>query len=614
MRPPEEVKKELVRRWLAKADQDIRAGEALLAADRPFSYPVCFHSQQAAEKYLKALLTWHQIEFPKTHAIEQLLALLRPTLPDVASSLGEAAVLTWDTVAGPPDLRWITIQVADSQGAASRQRFPLETVPPTAPRIVNTPPVTASAGIEYRYNVQVSDQTGTPISYTLTAAPSGMTRPDPTSNPQLITWTPTCEQAGQVTAGGPCEPANPPVLGVQHQFTVRVQNGLGVDHERTFTVLAVDPKQGDLLPPRISVDLGIPDGDDTPINVEMEIKVTITDDLKVVGQDVRLTDASGTTDYLSGQTLTWADTSGSVLEQYEYGDFGRPTIYAPDGSVRAASAVGNPYLFTGRYWDPETGLYYYRSRYYDPRAGRFTSRDWGGAWADLLNLGNAYTYVASNPWTLLDPYGLESVAAYPSNEGGRGGRYATTTELRQAAQTYDIPLEVTSTSDLVAKLEDLSSRGIQLDSLHILGHGKPGYQQIGADIVDVTADPVTKSNLKRIGDLIDPKGTIELWGCNVGKDPEGRQFVTWMATVTNRQTTAYADYTRFYKDKNDMNKSIRLFISGIRAALGLETTRESVFYNHGSKVIEAPRAKTQSSGAGLPRGSGIPKSSGTGVK
>jgi HEPN domain-containing protein len=84
----------LVRQWLAKTDDDIRACEALLAADPPFLYPVCFHAQQAAEKYLKALLTWHQIEFPKTHAIEQLLALLKPTLPDVASTLREAVILT----------------------------------------------------------------------------------------------------------------------------------------------------------------------------------------------------------------------------------------------------------------------------------------------------------------------------------------------------------------------------------------------------------------------------------------------------------------------------------------------------------------------------------------
>ena len=94
MRPPEQVKMELVRQWLAKADQGIQAGEALLAADPPFLYPACFHAQQAAEKYLKALLTWHQIEFPKTHAIEQLLDLLEPTVPDIASGISDAAALT----------------------------------------------------------------------------------------------------------------------------------------------------------------------------------------------------------------------------------------------------------------------------------------------------------------------------------------------------------------------------------------------------------------------------------------------------------------------------------------------------------------------------------------
>lgn len=94
MRPPDEVKKEIARQWLAKAEQDITSAEALLSQNPPLLYPSCFHAQQAAEKYLKALLTWHQIEFPKTHAIEQLLDLLKDTDTEIASSLRDAVVLT----------------------------------------------------------------------------------------------------------------------------------------------------------------------------------------------------------------------------------------------------------------------------------------------------------------------------------------------------------------------------------------------------------------------------------------------------------------------------------------------------------------------------------------
>ena len=32
------------------------------------------------------------------------------------------------------------------------------------------------------------------------------------------------------------------------------------------------------------------------------------------------------------------------------------------------------YAFTGREWDPETGLYYYRARYYDPKVGAVHQR------------------------------------------------------------------------------------------------------------------------------------------------------------------------------------------------------------------------------------------------
>ena len=94
MRPPDEVKREIVRQWLAKAEQDITSVKALFSQDPPLLHPSCFHAQQAAEKYLKAHLTWHQIEFPKTYAIEQLLDLVKGAEPETASSLRNAVALT----------------------------------------------------------------------------------------------------------------------------------------------------------------------------------------------------------------------------------------------------------------------------------------------------------------------------------------------------------------------------------------------------------------------------------------------------------------------------------------------------------------------------------------
>ena len=44
-------------------------------------------------------------------------------------------------------------------------------------------------------------------------------------------------------------------------------------------------------------------------------------------------------------------------------------------SANRVSDVNNPYMFTGRRFDPETALYYYRARYYAPDIGRFLQTD-----------------------------------------------------------------------------------------------------------------------------------------------------------------------------------------------------------------------------------------------
>ena len=63
----------------------------------------------------------------------------------------------------------------------------------------------------------------------------------------------------------------------------------------------------------------------------------------------------------------------------------------------------------------ETGYYYFRNRYLDPALGRFASRDPLGMWGDAKNLGNGYTYAASNPWSMVDPFGLCSGNSFWGN-------------------------------------------------------------------------------------------------------------------------------------------------------------------------------------------------------
>ncbi len=95
MKPPdEEVVHKIVGDWLRKADLDIKSAEALLSQDPPLLHPSCFHSQQAAEKYLKAYLTWRQVEFPKTHSIREILNLVRTVDEELAANLQPAAALT----------------------------------------------------------------------------------------------------------------------------------------------------------------------------------------------------------------------------------------------------------------------------------------------------------------------------------------------------------------------------------------------------------------------------------------------------------------------------------------------------------------------------------------
>ncbi|RLG33490.1 hypothetical protein DRN97_04920 [Methanosarcinales archaeon] len=98
-------------------------------------------------------------------------------------------------------------------------------------------------------------------------------------------------------------------------------------------------------------------------------------------------------DYL-GSVVAITDEEGNIVVRYTYDAWG--TIVSTTGSN-----IKNPYRYTGREYDSESGLYYYRARYYNSVIGRFLQRDPIGAEGGV----NLYVYVNDDPINALDPTG-----------------------------------------------------------------------------------------------------------------------------------------------------------------------------------------------------------------
>ena len=65
-----------VRRWLRFAEEDLIAARILLREQQAAPRHVCWLAQQAAEKALKAVFVFLQLDFPRTHSLDRLRNLL----------------------------------------------------------------------------------------------------------------------------------------------------------------------------------------------------------------------------------------------------------------------------------------------------------------------------------------------------------------------------------------------------------------------------------------------------------------------------------------------------------------------------------------------------------
>jgi RHS repeat-associated protein len=129
-----------------------------------------------------------------------------------------------------------------------------------------------------------------------------------------------------------------------------------------------------------------------------------------------------------GNVVALLNGSGTVVEKYTYDAFGKPTILSASGTQLTTSAVGNRFMFQGREYLSELGLYDYRHRVYHPGLGRFLQVDPLGLQTEGAKLSagqkalffggqapeafsgsemNLFRYCGDDPVDESDPMGLE---------------------------------------------------------------------------------------------------------------------------------------------------------------------------------------------------------------
>jgi len=114
-----------------------------------------------------------------------------------------------------------------------------------------------------------------------------------------------------------------------------------------------------------------------------------------------------------GQLLDWQDSLGdpvpTIVAKYEYDPNGNALLDPANASTSGPYAATNPFRFSTKYLDPESGQHYYGHRFLDPPLGRWTSRDpieeKGGV--------NLLEFTKNNPLLYFDPLGKESCKCGP---------------------------------------------------------------------------------------------------------------------------------------------------------------------------------------------------------
>ena len=96
--------------------------------------------------------------------------------------------------------------------------------------------------------------------------------------------------------------------------------------------------------------------------------------------------------------------TNTVVESYRHNAFGEEQVFDSNGDAIEGSLIGNPWRYSSKRMDEETGLVFFGRRYYSPDTGKWITTDPAG----FKDGPNLHAYVHGNPLKYVDLYGLKT--------------------------------------------------------------------------------------------------------------------------------------------------------------------------------------------------------------
>jgi len=237
-----------------------------------------------------------------------------------------------------------------------------------------------------------------------------------------------------------------------------------------------------------------------------------------------------------GSVIALTDGSGDAVQLYEYSIFGEVSASDPNHP--------NRFLFTGREFDSETGLYYYRARYYNPYIGRFLQTDPVGYAAGI----NLYRYCGNNPARFTDPLGLIEIEQGTHEAPGfcfwQGGD-PLSPSFHAIAEQFDMLAEIKNPSDVFTILTALKESGQTFSDYYFDGHTGGNYGPDDAPTKLRMGGPEGDANIpiydaeydwwwRELGELLPSDATIHFRSCSVAN---GLSTLRRLAKLTGHPVT-----------------------------------------------------------------------------